>query len=145
MEGGVRRPHRQAAEENQIEIVYYLLMKKTKIDDYLFVGVYKFEIPQNIEHIRSIPSFSLKTKMALAGLCRSIIVLYGKYSKFMNLIDTKKIPQSGKSHNSTCVDIIKIYLGINEKEFQFIKDDLKKYSLFLTKTISNTKPEIDSM
>lgn len=110
--------------------------KKTKIDDYLFVGVYKFEIPQNIEHIRSIPSFSLKTKMALAGLCRSIIVLYGKYSKFMNLIDVKKIPRSGNNINDSGAWWLKRYLEINETDFQFIKDDLKKYALFLTKTLS---------
>ncbi|KAK8860410.1 hypothetical protein M9Y10_012075 [Tritrichomonas musculus] len=114
----------------------YFKKKKCSISDYLFNGVYRFEIPQHIKYFKSIENFSFETKMGMAGLCRSIIVLYGKYPKFMDLIDANEIPQYIiNQHLKDFQDIMSGYID-DEKFYDIVKNDVIKLSIFMSSSIS---------
>lgn len=106
------------------------------IDDYLFLGVDKQDIPKVITKIRSIEIDSLKSKMGLVGLCRAIIVLYGKYLKFINFFDDNEIPQYAIDQHTFDFKKIMIRNKYDRQNIDYTYSDLKKLSTLIPSSIS---------
>lgn len=109
-------------------------LKNKDIGHYIFHGVHKFEIPQHVKYFRCIKDFSLKEKMGFAGLCRSIITLYGKYFKLIDLINDKEIPQYIINQKSNEFNYLLHFVEKDQRDFA--KNDILKLSLFLSSPIS---------
>lgn len=106
------------------------------IDDYLFFGVFKLEISKVIAKFRSIEIDSLKKKMGLVGLCRAIIVLYGKYLKFINFFDDTEIPQYAIDLHAYDFKAIMIKNKYDRQSIDYSYSDLRKLSILIASSIS---------
>ena len=111
-------------------------VKRYFIENFLFFGVDKLEISKVIPKFRRIEIDSLKKKMGLVGLCRAIIVLYGKYLKFINFFNVTEIPQYSIDLHAYDFKVIMIDNKYDRQSIDYSYSDLRKLSILIASSIS---------
>ena len=99
-------------------------------EDYLFLGVRKRHIYQKIQEFRLLDYSSIWDLIKLAGLCRSIIVLYSKFLKTTKMVNLKNIPQYIIDQEALfTMDTIFFLEPVPEDFLTFIEPEIEKAKL----------------